>query len=436
MNTLGLIIQREYKETVKTKAFLLTTILTPLALILVFVLPVYLKSLKDTDISTVYVKDNTGKYTALFKSSDTYKFENIYNQNLKGGKGEKTALLEINKDLVKDPSAATFFSEKQKPPAELVQYINDVLTEAVKSENLELFTQTANIDGQTVADLQQILNSKDKIKINTLRWNDQGEATDTLNEAASIIGMLFTFIMFFFIVMYGSMVMQSITEEKTNRIVEVIVSSTKPFNLMMGKIIAVGLSGLTQLAIWSVIITIVSLIAIPLLGVNGSEMAAAQMQNTEMISAMNSQMTTIIVGINWLKICAFFIIYFIGGYLLYASLFAMFGAAANDSQEAQQFVMPITVILMLAFYLGFAATSNPEGTLAFWGSIIPFTSPVVMMVRTPYEVPWWEMIISVILLFITAIMMTKLASKIYRTGILMHGKKTSFKELGKWLRYK
>lgn len=443
MKALKLIIQREYMATVRTKAFLFTTILTPIIMILVMGLPSILMSIKDSGINTVYVADQTGLYTKLFESNDDFEFVEMTPDksmaDLKDKDGNMQAMLQITGDLSINPKAATFISEKQQPPRELTAYINDILTEAVKKKKLEEYTTRINISAEAVDNIQQIVNSKDNIKVNTLRLSEDGKETDTAGEATRFLGLAFTFFMFFFILMYGSMVMQSVTEEKTNRIVEVIVSSAKPFNLMMGKIIAVALTGLTQLMVWAVIIGIVITMAASAFGISNMQSVAADSQQMMNAFGGNQEMASIVTGVlnvNWLQVFVCFIIYFIGGYLLFASLFAMFGSAANDSQEAQQFVMPITAILLVAFYVGFAGANTPEGSLAFWGSIIPFTSPIVMVVRSPYEIPWWELALSIVLLYATAISVTYLAGKIYRTGILMYGKKTNLKELFKWLKYK
>ncbi len=445
MRALKLIIEREYMATVKTKAFLLTTIITPIAMILVMGLPSILMSIKDSDIEKIYVMDETRMYANLFQSGEEYQFIPLEGSNktmadFKSEGESMYALLQISGDLSINPQAATFISEKQKPPRELISYINDKLTEAVKQKKLDNYTSQINIEPQVVSNLQEILGSKDHIQVTTLRLGEDGKDTDTVSEATSLLGLGFTFFMFFFIIMFGSMVMQSVTEEKTNRIVEVIVSSTKPFNLMMGKIIAVALTGITQLLIWAVIITAAMTVVFSATGIGNLEaLQSADMQQLTNMMGGSEQLAAFTKGamqVNWIQIFVCFILYFIGGYLIYASLFAMFGSAANDSQEAQQFIMPVTLILLLAFYVGFASTNNPEGSLAFWGSIIPFTSPIVMMVRAPFDIPIWELIVSIVLLYATAILCIYLAGKIYRTGILMYGKKTTFKELFKWLKYK
>lgn len=422
MKALGLIIQREYMARVKTKAFLLTTLLVPFAFALMVGLPSYIMTISNSDIKNIFVIDNTGLYADVFESSGEYHFEYLKPDDNKE-RGEMEALLEINADLSKSPNAVSFYSEKQQPPRELTGYINDRLTDAVRNQKIDDFTARSNIEPQVVTDLEQIVKSKDKVSVNTLRWDEDGKTSDTLGDLASGISMALTFFMFFFIMMYGSLVMQSVVEEKTNRIVEVLVSSVRPFDLMMGKIISVALTGLTQLIIWIGMGAVVLLAGLTLTG------------NTNLLELISSTLPGL-TSINWVQVIICFILYFIGGYLMFASLFAMFGSAANDSQEAQQFMMPVTMLLLISFYTGYAAARNPEGTMAFWFSIIPFTSPIVMMVRTPFEVPVWQLLLSIGLLFATSILMIRLSSKIYRVGILMYGKKVSFVEIFKWLRYK
>ncbi|MDR2948256.1 MAG: ABC transporter permease [Prevotella sp.] len=440
MRALGLIIQREFSSRVKTKAFILTTLLTPFLFLAVTALPTVLMMVSDNDdIKTVYVKDDSGMYFNLFESSKNYEFIKLAeNTEKQSGKSTGTALLEIRGDLSLNPNMVTFYSEKQQPPRELTAYINDVLTEAVKAKKIDDFTKISNIDPQVVTGLQDLLKSKERINVSSIRWDETGKETETLGDIASIAGMALTFCMFFFIMMYGQMVVQSVVEEKTNRIIEVIISSVRPFDLMMGKIVGVGLVGLLQLIIW-LIIGGGAIVALQIFFGGSIDLNSVETQQAMSMMQNNPELATSLNGffsINWLQVGICLILYFVGGYLLFSSLYAMFGSAANDSQEAQQLMMPLTIILLLAFYTGFAAARNPEGSLAFWCSLIPFTSPVVMMVRAPFEIPIWELIVSVVVLFTTAILMVKLAAKIYRVGILMYGKKVTFAEMFKWLKYK
>lgn len=440
MKALQLIIVREYLSRVKTKAFILTTLLTPILMIAVVILPTVIMTMKSTDIEKVYVIDKTGLYAPLFENKQNFSFEVLGSEPSKASQGGSTALLQINEDLSKMPTAVTFYSELQKPPSELTGYINSVLTDAVKNAKLEKYTQEKEIDVDVTTKIKAIVNSSESININTYRWDETGETKDTVSELASYIGLMFTFVMFFFVMMYGSLVMQSVVEEKTNRIIEVIISSVKPFYLMMGKIVGVALTGLTQIAVWIIVAALGMGIYSAIGGLNFSTENMEQAleiatQNKLLQGAINAQISSLFT-INWAQVIICFILYFIGGYLLYASLFAMFGSAANDSQEAQQFMTPLMIILMIAFYVGIAAAKNPEGSTAIWGSIIPFTSPVVMMVRTPFEVPFWHILLSLVILYATAILMTWLAARIYRIGILMYGKKVNFTEIFRWLSYK
>lgn len=441
MKSLNLIITREYLSRVKTKAFILTTILTPIIMIASFVLPTIIASMKSGDINTIYVVDKTNEYASALKDTKDFSFIVVNEENSQKKDNETGyALLRIDADLSLTPNAVTFYSEKQQAPPHIVKYVNKVLSDAVKNKRLKEYTTSNQIEASTTDAILAITNQDNVVEINTFRLSNTGEAVDTVSQLASIIGMVFTFIMFFFVMMYGSIVMQSVIEEKSNRIVEVIISSVKPFTLMMGKIIAVALMGLTQIVFWIVIVG-AALIAFSFIGANNlssADMGQAMeiAGNNKLLStAIESQMNTLWT-INWLQVTISFIFYFIGGYMLYASLFAMFGAAANDAQEAQQFATPLTMLLVVALYVGFAAAKDPEGTTAFWASLIPFTSPVVMMVRTPLDVPFWELALSILLLFATALGMVFIAAKVYRTGILMYGKKTSFGEIFKWLRYK
>jgi ABC-2 type transport system permease protein len=232
--------------------------------------------------------------------------------------------------------------------------------------------------------------------------------------------MFFTTLIYMFIFVYGAMVMQGVMEEKTNRIIEVMVSSVKPFDLMMGKLIGIGLVGLTQFGLWGAVIGGVSLFGTTLLsGIGGSSEIIVNFLTTG----------------NLLELCLYFILFFIGGYLIYASLFAAIGAMVNSQEDTQQYMMPITILILFAFYAGFYSAQNPDGPLAFWTSLIPLTSPIVMMTRLPYGVPLWQLCLSIALLAITVILIIRLAAKIYRVGILMYGKKPTYAEIVKWLKY-
>lgn len=232
--------------------------------------------------------------------------------------------------------------------------------------------------------------------------------------------------------MYGNMVMQAVLEEKKSRVVEVMVSSVKPVNLLVGKIIGIGLVGLTQLAVWIVMTTV--LMSGVSMFISSPEQAVAM--SSEMGDFNIEGLMSTVMSVNWLEVILYFVLFFIGGYVLYASIFAMFASAVDSEEDTTQFMTPVTLVIFFAFFAGFYSVSNPDGPLAFWTSLIPFTSPIVMMVRIPFGIPFWEILLSLVLLYGTFIVISIFAAKIYRVGILMYGKKPSFKEMMKWVTYK
>jgi len=427
MRALKLIIKREYLTRIKKKSFVILTIIMPVLFIAMIFVPILLSGIKDSETRRIIVMDTTGKYFPKFQSSDYYSFESMdYDpENAKSGVGKEFfGILQITGDLTENPQAVSFLSEKQAP-MDLLLYMNQTLTETVKDEKLKNLALNDNVDLQVINNVQEILNKSGNISVATFRLDSSGTEKESSTAVAAGIGGLFTLLMYMFILIYGSMVMNGVVEEKSNRIVEVMVSSVRPFDLMMGKIIGIGLTGLTQLFIWVVMVGVI-------LGIKESIFPdTGFMQLQGILGSLNN-----ISSVNWVEILIYFIILFIGGYLVYASLFAMFGAAVDNAQDTQQFVMPITIIFIFALYAGMYSMQNPDGPLAFWCSMIPLTSPIVMMVRIPFEIPWWERLVSIGILYITIFFVVKFAAKIYRIGILMYGKKPNMKEIFKWFSYK
>jgi ABC-2 type transport system permease protein len=224
------------------------------------------------------------------------------------------------------------------------------------------------------------------------------------------------------------MVMQAVLEEKKSRVVEVMVSSVKPVNLLIGKIVGIGLVGVTQLVVWAILGGLL-FSGVSLFLASPEQVTAL---SADVGSSYTEEVMSAVMGVNWLEIGVYFLIFFIGGYVLYAAIFAMFASAVDSEEDTTQFMMPVTLIIMFAFFAGFYSVSNPDGPLAFWGSLFPFTAPIVMMVRIPFGIPWWEKLLSIVLLYGTFIFTAILAAKIYRVGILMYGKKPTFKEMMKW----
>ncbi len=438
MSKIGLIINKEYKTRVIKKSFILMTFLTPLLFVGIIILPTWIATLQDTTEKHIVVIDRTNLYKDVLLSNDTYTFdfvdkplESVREEN--AGNKEFTALLLINDDLSKNPKGATLYSEKQLN-VELKSYISNVLSKKTEEQKLASY----NIPGLK----EMIDNSKSNLDISTIKWGVDGEEKEASAEIALIIGMVTAMMIYLFIIMYGTQVMNGVMQEKANRIVEVIVSSVRPFELMMGKIIGIALVGLTQFLMW-VVLTFI-LLTIGSFVISGSidfksmmEMNQMQMNGISMtdIEIEAANFMKMLSSFNWLKIGILFVVYFLGGYLLYASLFAAIGSSVDNETDANQFTLPITLPIVLSIFIALYSVRSPESSFAFWFSIIPFTSPVVMMVRLPFDVAAWEIVVSIAVLILSFIGTTWMAGKIYRTGILMYGKKVTWKELWKWTRY-
>lgn len=432
MNKIRLIIKREYLQRVRKKSFILLTLLTPLLMAAMLFVPLWLASFKGDTINIAIV-DQTGKYAPLFEDTDHYKFHEA-NRSLEAYRTSENkelfAVLNISDDLLDNPQAAALYSEKQIP-TDLSHLINQVLTKQLESEKLASFQ---------IPDLENIIKkSHVNFNIQTIKWGKDGTESSSSTAIAHILGIISTFTIYMFIMMYGSMVMQSVTEEKTSRIVEIMVSSVRPFELMIGKIIGIGFVGITQICLWGILLSIFSGIGGMFLA--GGMPSASEMQTTMTMQpgiAMPDELSRLIQlqSFNFAEILLFFILFFIGGYLLYASLFAAIGSAVNAPEDSQQLMMPISILLIFGLYAGIYGINNPDGPLAFWCSMIPFTSPIVMMMRIPYEIPLWEKLISITLLYTTAIGLIWISAKIYRIGILMYGKKPQLKEIVKWITFK
>lgn len=432
MKKIGIVTKREYLRRVNKKSFILITLLAPVLFAALGFVPLWLSSIKSSDVHEVVVADRTGKYISLFKDTERFRFVGTDSQvsvdESKNSSSGMFAFLEITDDLLKNPKAATLYSEKQIPQ-DLKGEVSRTLNQYLEKEKRASFN---------IPNLDEIIeNSRVRIDVQTIKWAKDGTANESSSEISSVIGMVFTFIIYMFIMMYGAMVMQGVMEEKTNRIVEVMISSVRPFDLMMGKIIGIGLVGLTQVFIWCILTVVLLAAGGMFLGVGGgydaSAMQAMPYDAVEVSSA--ASMMSKLGSFNFVEIIVYFVLFFIGGYISYASLFAAVGSAIDSPDDSQQFMTPIMVFLVFAVYAGMYSVNNPDGPLAFWCSLIPFTSPVVMMVRIPYEIPFWQILLSLVLLFASAIFMVWLSGRIYRVGILMYGKKPSFKEIARWVRY-
>ncbi len=441
MNKIFIIIKREYLVRVKKKSFIVMTILGPLLMAALMIVPYYITKL-DKEQKIIDVLDETGIYNKL-GSNETIKFNYIYTDletaiaNFDGSKA--SALLYIPKpNLIEPTSAIIYYSDKQ-PGNTVTSYIEDKMKYVYENRKLmELYG----------IDKKQIDEAKVRI---TIKAENIKTGETNLPLATTLLGIFAGFLIYFAIFMYGNQVMRGVIEEKTSRIVEIIVSSVKPFQLLLGKIVGIALVGLTQFLLW--IVLTLSIVGVFQLTVGNKELVKVQQtemvqqsnvlvpQNSDTKSAQDSDNEMIqslmksIGNYNFTLILASFFFFFLFGYLLYAALFAAIGSAVDNEADTQQFMLPITIPLILAFILAQPIIENPQGPIAFWFSIIPLTSPIVMMIRIPFGVPVFELILSMGLLVLGFLACTWLAAKIYRTGILMYGKKISYRELWKWLKY-
>ncbi|GHE34580.1 ABC transporter permease [Sphingobacterium griseoflavum] len=432
MNKIPLIIQREYFSRVKKKSFLLTTFLVPLFFIGMYVGVFYLtkKSFEDSH-AVVHIIDQEGSVAPLLKSNKnlTYTNSNVELQQqiaeLKEQK-DNTNLLIIPED---------FYTTRQvellsagKPNITTQNEVKDHLKEIVRSaEYLRL-----GLDGENIKKIN------DNVSIAAKELSEDGDAKESHTEVAMGIAMALSVLVYLSLFLYGAQVMRGIIEEKTSRIVEVIISSVKPFQLMMGKIIGIGLVGLTQFLLWLVLTFALTSAATTLIFDQQDLASEAMAQNkSAMPAAGGLDFLQALQSVNFTELLLCFFAFFIGGYFLYSALFAAVGSAVDSETEATQFTMPITMPLLLTYILSFGVLVNdPNGSIATWLSFIPFTSPIAMLVRVPFGVPTWQIILSLCILIAGFLCTTWVAGRIYRTGILMYGKKASFKELVKWFKYK
>jgi ABC-2 type transport system permease protein len=420
MRKIWLIIKREYLVRVRKKAFIVMTIVGPLLMAALMIVPTYLAN-ETQELRTIAIEEDGFEFTNQIEDTDFLHFSKIPTEEatlLKNDFSESNyyALLYIEGDYF------TLYSNQQISLT-VSKTIENQLEQIIEHQKLK----AAGIDLAILSEAQSTVHISTKI------ITEGGGTTNSKAEASMGIGFVCGILIYMFIFMYGTMVMRGVIEEKTSRIVEVIISSVKPFQLMMGKILGVALVGLTQFALW-ILLTIAIASFAELMFMDEGSMTT-ELNSTQQ-SILLSELSNLTGGINLMQIFVSFIFYFLAGYLMYSSLFAAVGSAVDAEADTQQFVLPITIPLILAFILIQPIMENPDGPLAFWMSIIPFTSPVIMMVRLPFGVANWELALSMCVLILSFVLTTYLAGKIYRTGILMYGKKTSYKELWKWLSYK
>lgn len=450
LHTIGIIIRREYLTRVKKKSFLVTTFVVPVLMAALCVVPMLLMLNSKEETKTVAVVDRSGIVMPYMQSNEVLRYVDMSDMPLDSVKAH---LKDYNLDAVlgispidAQKSVTADFTSLKPIGMTTTELMSGRIEEAVEAYRIS----TYNIDG-----LDQIMKDvKADIRINSYTIDSEsGEEKVSDAGVNSILSMVLGIIIFLFITMFGGMVMSAVIEEKSSRVVEVLISSVRATELMFGKIIGIAAVALTQFLLWilltGVLVSVgMGFIAPKLIGdadpaalveqMSGGMQANASSDMMEALS-QNSELGSIIAtiqGINIGAIALYFLVFFILGYLLYASLFAAIGSAVENEGDSQQLQMPVTIPLMIGYIIALYAFNAPDSSLAVWGSLIPFTSPIVMLARIPFGVPGWQIALSIVLLLATTVAMAWLSAKIYKVGILMFGKKTTFKDLWKWLKMK
>ena len=434
-NTL-VVLQREYMTRVKKKSFLIATILVPVLMVGLVFSSAWIANIGGSKTSFAVV-DETGLYADAFVSDEYDTFEYVTDTaaafaDMREGKYEVLLWLpsgsqDSNRQHIK------LFYEKTEPSVTKLDKIETITETRLR---MELLQRESDIDQETFT---YINNAKTDIVSQNRKTGER-----SYTEVKTILAYVLGFLIYMFIFMFGNMIMAGVIEEKSSRIIEVMISSVKPMQLLMGKVLGLVLVCLTQFLVWIVLTSILMLVVGLLAGgsVDAAQIAAAQtgMPADKMpmgeLQEMMMDIQSIVASLHIKQLALFFLVYFLGGYLLYASLFAAVGSAVEKEEDASQFMLPLTVPLIVALVITSNVLQNPSGPLAFWGSMIPFTSPIVMLARIPFGVPAWELALSIGLLVIGFVASIWVASRIYRVGILMYGKKGSYKEFWKWIRYK
>ncbi|MFV9550493.1 ABC transporter permease [Algibacter sp. PT7-4] len=437
MNHLPLIIKREYLTKVKNKSFIIMTFLSPFIFITFIAIVAYLANLNSDKVRVISILDESGLVKNVFENSKNTSYNYLSGMTLSDAKAlvqesEGYGLLYISKvsEGTLKSKNLTFYSE-ESPSLTLISNIESEIQS-------ELTLQNRIKEG---IDVEKLKASIVNIEINQESF--EGEKTSKVDSVVKLIfGGAAGYLLFMFIIIYGNMIMRSVIEEKTSRIIEVIISSVKPVQLMLGKIIGTSLAGITQFVIWLVLGSVLMTVASLILGIDIAQMQTPQQQLVEQamenpeISTQIQNIFTAFFNLPLANLIIAFILFFVGGYLLYSSLYAAIGAAVDNETDTQQFMLPIILPLILAVYIGiFTVIEDPHGTVSTIFSFIPLTSPVVMLMRIPFGVPIWQQILSILILVGTFMFTVWFAAKIYRVGILMYGKKPSYKELIKWIKY-
>ena len=433
MEHFSIITTREYLNKIANKSFIMMTLLLPIILAGLTFLLSFLSSVNNDSSKTISVVDNTGYIYQNLDSSDDIIYDLITDSSLDDAKeisrnNSDYGLLYISDfDTPQEIAESIVFISEDSPSLSIINRVESQLETILTNENFRLI----GIDVNEV--------NSSTIYIDLFQESFDGEETTRIDGLVKLIfGFFLGFLLYFFIFAYGSMIMMSVMEEKTNRIIEIIISSVKPFHLMTGKIIGVSLAALTQVLIWGVMFFVFSYIFSLVFGISTSYDTGDLILSTEGNTGLSSfalEMISAFMNLPLTNIFIAFIMYFLGGYFLYASMFAAVGAAIDNQADAQQFMLPVTLIIIIGLYVGvLTVPEDPNGIVAQIFSYIPFTSPIVMLMRIPHGVPLYEQILSVTILFSSVLLIVWISAKIYRIGILMYGKKITYGEMIKWLR--
>lgn len=436
---IGIIIGREFNERVRKKSFIITTLLTPLLMLGLMVAPALLAEYSGNEQKSIAVVDDSKSIGHLLQSSDEVSFTPTA-LPIEIARKEHTgdfAILHIGKEIMTNPSDIRLYTNST---ASITLEMNIATQVKMVVEGIKLQQQHIENLPEIIASIQTDINMQSFANDNTAE--NSGEKANS-SIVATVIAYVLSFILYMFILLYGVMVMQSVIEEKNSRVLEVMVSSVRPLEMMMGKILGVASVALLQITIWLLIILGVGYFLIPELIPDEVTMAVGMLQQgatpesletTADISLLQAIATLTDVGY-LAKIIVSLLVFMMGGFLLYAALFAAVGSAVDSPQDAQQLQTPITIPIILSLLVMLSVINDPTSDLAFWFSMCPLTSPIVMMARIPYDIPTWEILLSFGILAATFMAVVWFAGKIYRVGILIHGSKPSFKELWKWIRY-
>ena len=437
MNKIGLIIKREYVTRVRKRSFLIMTFLAPFLMAAIYIIPIMLALHSSNEHLRVAVVDESHWFEDRFQDTKEHTFVLMPSQPIDSVKelvksGVFDMALYVPPTQLNIPSNAIVYSIRQVP-MEVENYISSVMQKEIEEQKL----MAQGVDPEIVSA------AKTNVNLQIMRMDEKGNEKETFTKVQFALGIGLAMLVYMFILFFGGQVMQGVSEEKTNRIIEVIVSSVKPFQLMMGKIIGVSLVALTQFVMWILLTGALYLGFSAYMGLSNPDLLSQGTVMAQEITANDiannegvQNILQIVHSIDFGTIICCFLAFFILGYLLYATLYAAVGSLVDNNTDSQQFTLPITVPLIVAIITSFYIVNNPDGNLSVWLSMIPFTSPISMMVRIPFGVPIWQIVLSIVLLAGTFVLMTWIAAKIYRTGILMYGKKLSYKEIFKWLKYK